>query len=135
MTRKEAEKIIEGIVNLRKTAEDKYASSCVFLYRKLRNDGSLISAGERINYSGTIKRAVVDLWDTEENSPENAPNLWEDILYKDGYRIIPSVITAALAFSKGERGWWNDTLYESSINGNVYTPEQYPSGWIAVNQI
>ena len=28
-----------------------------------------------------------------------------------------------------EYGWWKDTLYKSLIDSNVWTPEQYPSGW------
>ena len=71
----------------------------------------------------------MDLWDTAENTPEAAPNLWEDVLYKNGARIIPATITAGLAFSKGERGYWGDVLYESLLDNNVWTPEAYPDGW------
>jgi hypothetical protein len=89
----------------------------------------LISAGTRINWNGTIKKASVDLWDTAENSPENAPSLWQDIEYKDGYRIIPDTLTVTTAFAKGECGWWNGVLYRSLIDGNVYTPAVYHAGW------
>ena len=76
-----------------------------------------------------MKRAAVDLWDTEESNPDNAPALWEDINYRDGYRIIPETITVGLMFALDEIGWWGDTLYKSKIPNNVHTPEQYPSGW------
>lgn len=72
---------------------------------------------------------AVDLWDTEGNNPANAPTLWEDINYKNGFRIIPEVITAGTAFQLNEYGYWKDTLYRSLIANNVWTPEQYPSGW------
>ena len=49
--------------------------------------------------------------------------------YKNGARIIPATITAGLAFSKGERGYWGDVLYESLLDNNVWTPEAYPDGW------
>lgn len=58
--------------------------------------------------------------------------LWEDIAYREGYRIIPAVITAGTAFAKGEFGWWGDTMYKSLIDANVYTPEAYPAGWEVV---
>lgn len=112
--------------------DDKTASESVVLFPSLKGDGSLISAGTRINWNGVIKKAAVDLWDTSENTPDNAPNLWEDIEYKDGYRIIPEVITATSAFALNECGWWKDVLYRSLIDANVYTPEQYPSGWVIV---
>ena len=66
---------------------------------------------------------------TGGGAPEAAPSLWEDVLYKNGARIIPATITAGLAFSKGERGYWGDVLYESLLDNNVWTPEAYPDGW------
>lgn len=130
MTRSEAEKLIADIVKLRESATDAQASLAVSVYPTLKQDGSLIKSGTRINHNGTIIKAAVDLWDTETNSPENAPTLWETLNYKDGYRIIPEVITVGTAFSKGELGWWNDELYESLVDSNVYTPEQYAANWI-----
>ena len=109
--------------------DDKTASEAAELFPKLKGDGSLVKAGTRINHNGTIKKAAVDLWDTAENSPDNAPALWEDIQYRDGYRIIPEVITVTSAFAKGECGWWGDVLYRSLMDANVYTPAQYASGW------
>lgn len=108
---------------------DKDASEAVELSGRYPNDGSLVSAGTRINWQGQLYRASVDLWATELNDPEHAPTLWEKIMYRDGIRIIPEVITAGAAFAKGERGWWRDELYESLILANVYTPAQYPEGW------
>ena len=129
MTRSEAQKLIADIVKLRESATDAQASSAVSIYPTLKQDGSLIKSGTRINYNGTIIRAAVDLYDTETNSPENAPVLWETLNYKDGYRIIPEVITVGTAFSKGELGWWNDELYKSLVDSNVYTPAQYAPNW------
>lgn len=110
----------------------KSASEGATLFPRLKQDSSLIPAGTRINWHGIIKRATVDLWDTEQNDPNHTPGLWEDIAYREGYRIIPDVITAGTVFAKDECGWWGDTLYKSLIDANVYTPEQYPAGWEAV---
>ena len=129
MTRSEAQKLITDIVKLREAATDTQASLAVSVYHTLKQDGSLIKSGTRINYNGTIIRAAVDLYDTETNSPENAPTLWEALNYKEGYRIIPEVITVGTAFSKGELGWWNDELYKSLVDSNVYTPDQYAPNW------
>lgn len=109
--------------------DDKTASKAPTLYPRLKEDGSLVSAGTRINWNGTVKRAAVDLWDTAENNPDNAPALWESLDYKDGIRIIPETITAGTAFAKGEQGWWNGVLYTSTLDSNVWTPEQNPAGW------
>ena len=112
--------------------DDATASTAPEMFSRLKENGVLISAGTRINWNGTIKRAAVDLWDTAENNPDNAPALWEDINYREGYRIIPDVITAGTTFALDECGWWRDVLYRSTIAANVYTPEQYPAGWEVV---
>ena len=129
MNRAEALRLRAIIETAAASLDDKMASTAPTLFPRLKQDGSLIKAGTRINYNGSIKRAAVDLWDTVDNSPDNAPTLWEDILYRDGYRIIPDVITAGTAFALDELGWWGDKLYKSLLSANVYTPEQYPNGW------
>lgn len=113
-------------------ADDATASIMPAMSPKLPHDGKLVKAGTRVNVDGTVYKAAVYLWDTEANSPENAPTLWAKLAYRDGYRIIPESITVAEAFSKGERGWWGDALYESTADNNVYTPEQYAPNWTEV---
>ena len=109
--------------------DDATASTAPELFPRLKGDGSLVKAGTRICWGGKLKRAAVDLWDNAENTPDAAPTLWEDIDYLDGIRIIPETITVGLAFAKGEKGWWGDVLYASTLDNNVWTPEQYPAGW------
>ncbi len=117
-----------------KSLDDAKASEAVELFATLGYSGKLISAGTRINWNGTIKKAAVDLWDAVENNPDNAPSLWEDISYRNGMRIIPEIITVTAAFAKGEKGWWGDDLYESTLDNNTWTPEQYSDGWVKVNE-
>ena len=122
--------IYRGILN---TATDKLddreVSEVAKLLPTMKYTGELIKYHTRINWNGKVKRASVDIWDREENNPDNAPNLWADISYRDGVRIIPDVITTELQFSENELGWWGDDLYKSKVNGNVYTPDQYAPNW------
>lgn len=129
----QARKLRPLMVKAAQSLDDKDASEAVELFGGMQYDGSLISAGTHINWHGTLKQAAVDLWDEEQNNPDNAPTLWQDIAYLDGIRIIPAIITAGEAFAKGELGWWNDAVYESLIEANVYTPDAYPAGWSLVN--
>lgn len=109
--------------------DDATASTVIPLYPTMKYEGSLIRTGVRINWNGVLKRAAVDLWDTVSNNPDNAPDLWEDIQYRDGYRIIPEVITVGLVFALDEIGWWGDALYRSKRADNAYTPAQDPENW------
>ena len=134
MTRKEALRLRSIVEQAAASLDDKTASCGMALFPRLKQDGALVKAGTRINWNGTLKRAAVDLWDTPENNPDNAPTLWADIQYRNGYRIIPDAITVTTAFAEGEYGWWGDVLYKSKVNSNVYTPEQYAPNWEAVTE-
>lgn len=124
------------IETLTAAIDDAVASTVIPLFPAMKYTGNLIKAGTRINWNGTLKRAAVDLWDRADCDPDNAPDMWEDILYREGYRIIPDKITVGLAFKNGERGWWKDgLLYESIVNDNVYTPEEYAGNWKIVEEV
>lgn len=129
MTKEKAYKLRSLIEQAAVSLPDKEASEGADLFPRLKGDGSLVKAGTRINWNGVVKRAAVDLWDREDSIPDNAPSLWENIGYKEGIRIIPETITAGTAFAKDEYGWWNDTLYKSLIDSNVWNPADYPAGW------
>ena len=109
--------------------DDKTASTAVTLFRGMLYDGKLIKSGTRIRWMDTVKKAGADLWDLEQNNPVNAPTLWADLPYKDGYRIIPKVISVTEAFSKDECGWEDDVLYRSKKDANVYPPAVRPDDW------
>jgi hypothetical protein len=129
MTKRQARELVSALIALREGADDHTASMSAFAYPTLKGNGDLIKAGTRINHNGIIKRASVDLWDTEENSPSKAPSLWTNIGYVDGCRTIPGIVTASTAFMKGEKGWWENEIYVSLIDSNVWTPTEYPDGW------
>ena len=132
MKRSEAIYLRSIVEQASKSLDDKTASTASALFPRLKQNGALISAGTRINWNGTIKKAAVDLWDTAENNPDNAPGLWQDVEYKEGYRIIPDILTVTTAFAKGECGWWSDVLYRSLMDANVYIPADDPQGWEVV---
>lgn len=129
MTRDEALKLRAIVEQASASLDDQTASAGVQLFPRMKYTGALISAGTRINWEGALKRAAVDLWDTETNNPDNAPTLWEDIAYINGVRIIPETITATLAFALDELGWWNGKVYRSKRDGNTFNPSVTPEWW------
>ena len=127
----QAMKLRAAMVTASESLDDKTASTAPEMFGKLKQNGALVKAGTRINWNGVVKKANVDLWDTAENSPDNAPDLWSNLAFHDGYRIIPTAFTAELAFSEGETGWWEQDgcYYTANANGTVWTPAEYPSAW------
>lgn len=108
---------------------DKEASECVTLFRRLKQDGKLVEAQTRINWNGTLKRAKVALWDIESQDPDHAPELWDDVSYRDGIRIAPTEFTSTNAAKYGELMWFGDKVYKSLMDGNNFFPDQVPSVW------
>lgn len=129
MTREKALQLRALLVKASASLSDQEISQCPEFARSMKYDGALIAYKTRINWRGKIKMAALDLWDTEQNNPDNAPDLWTDIDYVDGVRKIKENMTAGEAFAQGEKGWWKGEVYESTYTGNTYTPEQYPDGW------
>lgn len=132
MNREKAARLHSVIVAGRQMVDDKTASIAPELFARLKEDGSQVAHGTRINWNGALKRAAVDLWDTKENNPDNAPALWADLAYRAGHRIIPDVITVTTAFARDETGWEGDTLYRSKKDANVYPPAVRPEDWEVV---
>lgn len=112
LTRGEAKALFSGIEKLRDGATDTVALSAVSAYPRLKGDGSLVKAGTRINWNGNLYRASVDLWDTTENNPENAYNLWEWINESHSGTIDDAIpYDGNMVLEKGKHYNQNDTTY------------------------
>lgn len=118
---------------LRETATDADASLVIGIYSTMKCDGSLIRVGTRIRFGDKLYRARVDLWDTAEYTPDAVPLLWDEVLYKNGHRIITN-ITAENPFANGDKGWYNGVLYQSKLDNNVWTPDEFPAGWVITDE-
>jgi len=129
MKRSHALKLRAMIEKAAVSLDDRDASEAVEMFPKMKYDGSLIEYKTRINWNGVVKMAKTNLWDTVENNPDHAPDMWADIKYRDGIRFIPEIITSEEAFFLGEKGWWGDDLYESLFDANVNNPDRWPQGW------
>ena len=135
MTRDKAYKFRALVLKGSAGLTDAEVSTAPEVLRTLSGDGSIVEAGERINWNGDVKRAKSALWDRAEYAPDAAPDLWDDIDYVDGVRKIPvtdsGIFDASLAFAEGEEGYStaDGLVYVSRVNGNVYTPQLVPDNW------
>lgn len=68
-------------------------------------------------------------------TPDKTASLYVAIgLDEGGYPVWSQPTGAHDAYNAGDIVNYNGTLYESLIDGNVYSPESYPSGWKKVSQ-
>lgn len=63
-------------------------------------------------------------------TPDNTPALYTPIGLDDSGHTIWSKPTGAHdAYNKGDVVNYNGILYRSLVDGNIYSPEEYPAGW------
>lgn len=63
-------------------------------------------------------------------TPDATPSLYEPIgLNEKGYPVWSRPSGAHDAYNTGDIVDYNGTLYKSLINGNTYSPDEYPAGW------
>lgn len=66
-------------------------------------------------------------------TPDVAVSLYDAIGLDDsGYPVWAQPTGAHDAYNAGDIVNYNGTLYKSLIDGNVYSPDAYPSGWETV---
>lgn len=62
--------------------------------------------------------------------PKNTPSLYVAIgLDNDGHPVWSQPTGAHDAYNTGDIVNYNEELYESLMDGNVYSPDAYPAGW------
>ena len=66
----------------------------------------------------------------EDWKPDITPSLYTAIeLSEEGYPVWSQPTGAHDAYGVGDIVDYNGTLYRSTIDGNVWSPEAYPAGW------
>lgn len=67
--------------------------------------------------------------------PDAAASLYKAIgVTAEGYPEWAQPVGASDAYNAGDVVSYNGTLYQSIIDGNVWSPETYPAGWAAFEE-
>lgn len=88
------------------------------------------SAGQKIRYGGVLYSVLQDHISQTDWTPTAASSLFAKVLIPD-----PDVIPdweqpdSTNPYSKGDRVRFEGKIYESLIDGNVWSPSAYPAGW------
>lgn len=94
------------------------------------------NTGDIVNYNGQLYESLIN------------GNAWSPDVYPAGWKLVDSDAVepepgpepetypqwvqpsgAHDAYNTGDRVVYNGTVYESTINGNVWAPDEYPQGW------
>lgn len=118
---------IEKAVALGLTDED--ALEAVQLFASW-NPTAAYAVGDRVRYNNVLYRCLQAHTAQEAWTPTDAPSLWAKVLIPDA-NVIPEweQPDSTNPYSKGDKVMYNGKVYESTIDGNVWSPDAYPQGW------
>ena len=131
----QAEAIREAMDFAGATLDDEQALICVHLYRPW-GIGRMYIIGDFVTY-GTNSVGDPQLYKVCQSHtsqaawmPDMTPSLYTPIgLDEEGYPVWSQPTGSHDAYNKGDIVNYNGRLYRSTIDGNVYSPDDYPAGW------
>lgn len=134
----QAEAIREAMDVAGALLDEDMALECVRLYRSWEI-GKAYQVGEYLTYGQNgvgdpqLYKVVQAHTSQADWTPDKTPALYDVIgLDDDGYPVWSRPTGAHDAYNTGDIVNYNGVLYESLINGNTWSPDEYPAGWKAV---
>lgn len=92
--------------------------------------GEMFTHGVNAVGDAQLYRVVQAHTSATEWAPEATPALYTPIgLTSEGYTVWSRPTGAHDAYNTGDIVDYNGVLYKSIIDGNVYSPDEYPQGW------
>ena len=114
--------------------DDEDALEAVELFPAWKPD-TAYATDERIRYGEKLYRCVQAHTSQADWTPDATPALWTEVAKPGEIPVWKQPTGAQDAYNKGDRVWYpekNTTVYESTIDGNVWSPADYPQGWMEV---
>lgn len=92
--------------------------------------GDIVSYGTN-SYGETQLYTVLQAHVSQSNwTPDTVASLYKAVGFNDsGVSIWTKPLGATDAYDTGDIVDYNGTLYKSVIDGNVWSPDEYPAGW------
>ena len=89
-------------------------------------------AGDRVRYEGKLYKVLQDHNSQLDWEPISAPSLFASLLTdeEEPENILPwTQPDSTNAYSIGDKVIFEEEIYESLIDNNVWSPADYPAGW------
>lgn len=97
--------------------------------------GVAYSVGERVQYDRKLYKVVQAHTSQADWTPPTVPALFTEVAKPGEIPVWKQPTGAQDAYNKGDKVWYpdvNTTVYESVIDSNVWSPNDYPQGWKVV---
>ena len=89
----------------------------------------------KVNFEGTLYKCLQTHVPQAAWTPIAAPSLWAKVLIPDE-NTIPEWEQPGSTnpYMKGDKVMFNEKIYESLIDNNIWSPAAYPTGWREVTE-
>lgn len=130
-----AEQLRKALQMFAQTLEDEQAMEIATVYPKyeigkLYKVKEMFTHGENNVGDPQLYRVVQEHTSQKDWIPSKTPSLYTPIgLDENGYPIWSQPTGVHDAYNIGDIVDFNGTLYKSLVDGNVYAPATYPTGW------
>lgn len=135
-----AEQMRRALQMFAATLSDEQAMEVVAIY-DVWQVGKSYKTGEFFTYGVNsvgdpqLYRVVKDHTSQADWTPDVEASLYTAIgLDDNGYPVWSLPTGSHDAYNKGDIVNYNGTLYQSTIDGNVYAPDAYPAGWTVYSE-
>ena len=82
-----------------------------------------------------LYQVLQDHTSAEQWTPDATPSLYKAIgVTEDGIAVWVQPLGASDAYNTGDKVSYNGVIYVSTIDGNVWSPDAYPTGWKEVTE-
>ena len=128
MKREHAYKLRELMHKAAVSLGDEDALEAVELFPAWKTD-TAYATDERIRYGEKLYRCVQAHTSQSDWTPDATPALWTEVAKPGEIPVWKQPTGAQDAYNKGDKVRFNGAVYESLIDGNVWSPEAYPQWW------
>lgn len=134
--------IIEKAKELRATVEklaqlldDNNALANIELFPSWNGLGKEYKAGNKIKYDGKLYRILESHTSQVNLNPADTPSLFAEVIASEKGEPLPWVQpTESNPYSIGDKVIFNDKVYQSIIDNNMWSPADYPLGWEEISE-
>ena len=91
--------------------------------------GKAYEANARVLYDGKLYKVIQSHTSQEDWTPDAVPALFTEVAKPGEIPVWKQPTGAQDAYNKGDRVRFDGKVYESLIDGNVWSPSDYPQGW------
>ena len=109
---------------------DEDALEAINLFPNWSGDSVTYQVNDKVNYNGILYKCLQTHTSQSAWNPVAAASLWAKVLIPDE-NVIPEweQPDSTNAYMKGDKVIFNGTVYESTIDNNIWSPSAYPAGW------